>query len=43
MEIKKINIHAYIISGLLSWRRMFFRLKEGFLDDQSRRRWIHPW
>jgi hypothetical protein len=37
MEIKEINIHAYLVSGLLSWRREFFRFKEGFLDVQSRR------
>jgi hypothetical protein len=24
---KEINIHAYLIPGLLSWRREFFRLK----------------
>jgi hypothetical protein len=32
MEIKKVNIYAYLIPGLLSWRREFFRLKKGFLD-----------
>jgi hypothetical protein len=36
MGIKEINIHAYLLSGLLSWRREFFGLK-GFLDDQLRR------
>jgi hypothetical protein len=43
MEIKKINIHAYLISGLLSWRRKLFRLKKGFLDDHSRRSLRGPW
>jgi hypothetical protein len=43
MEIKQINIHAYLISGHLSWRREFFRLKKGFLDDQSRRSLRGPW
>jgi hypothetical protein len=43
MEIKEKNIHAYLISGLLSWRREFFRLKKGFLDDQLRRSWWSPW
>jgi hypothetical protein len=43
MEIKGINIHAYLISDLLSWRRKFFSLKEGFLDDQSRRSLRVPW
>jgi hypothetical protein len=42
MEIKEINIHAYLIPGLLSWRRKFFRLKKGFLGDQSRRSWWSP-
>jgi hypothetical protein len=31
MEIKEINIHAYLISSLLSWRREFFRAQEGVL------------
>jgi hypothetical protein len=43
MEMKEINIHAYLVSSLLSWRREFFRLKEGFLDDQSRRTLRSPW
>jgi hypothetical protein len=37
MEVKEINIHAYLIPGLLSWRREFFRLKKRFLDNQLRR------
>jgi hypothetical protein len=37
MGIKEVNSYAYLIPGLLSWRREFFRLKKGFLDDQSRR------
>jgi hypothetical protein len=43
MEIKEISIHAYLVSGLLSWRRKFFRLKEGFLDDQSKVSLRGPW
>jgi hypothetical protein len=43
MEIKEINIHAYIILGLLGWRRVFFRFKKRFLDDQSRRSLRGPW
>jgi hypothetical protein len=43
MEIKEINIHAYLILGLLSWRRDFFRFKKRFLDDQSRRSLRGPW
>jgi hypothetical protein len=43
MEIKEVNIHAYLISGLLSWRWEFFRLKEGSLDDQLRRSLRGPW
>jgi hypothetical protein len=43
VEIKEINIHAYLISGLLSWRRKFFRLKEGLLDVQLRRSLRSPW
>jgi hypothetical protein len=37
LEIKEINIRAYLIPGNLSWRREFFRFKKRFLDDQSRR------
>jgi hypothetical protein len=29
MEIKEINIHAYLISGLLSWRREFSGSRRG--------------
>jgi hypothetical protein len=43
MEIKEINIQAYLISSLLSWRRKFFRLKEGLLDVQLRRSLRSPW
>jgi hypothetical protein len=43
MEIKEMNIHAYLIPGLLSWRRDFFRFKKKFLDDQSRRILRGPW
>jgi hypothetical protein len=31
MEIKEINVYAYLIPGLQSWRREFFRLKKGLL------------
>jgi hypothetical protein len=37
MEIKGINVHAYIIPGFLIWGRKFFRRKEGFLTVQMRR------
>jgi hypothetical protein len=43
MGMKEINIHAYLIPGLLSWRREFFRLKKGFLDGQLRRSLRVPW
>jgi hypothetical protein len=32
MGIREINIHAYLVYGLLSWRRKSFGLKEGLLD-----------
>jgi ribosome biogenesis protein Tsr3 len=37
MEIKEMNVHAYLISSFLSWRREFFRLNKRFLDVQLRR------
>jgi hypothetical protein len=43
MEIKGANIYAYLIPGLLSWRKEIFRLKKGFLDGQSRRSLRGPW
>jgi hypothetical protein len=43
MEIKEINIHAYLISGLLSWRREFFKLKKGLLDVKLGRSLRSPW
>jgi hypothetical protein len=43
MEITEMNIHAYLIPGFLSWRGDFFRFKERFLDDQSRRSLRGPW
>jgi hypothetical protein len=32
MEMAEMNAHAYLIPGLLNWRRDFFRLKRRFLD-----------
>jgi hypothetical protein len=43
MEIKEINVHAYIIPSFLSWGRKFFRLKERLLDVQLRRNLRSPW
>jgi hypothetical protein len=43
MEIKEVNIYAYLIPGLQSWRREFFSLKKGFLDGQSRKSLRDPW
>jgi hypothetical protein len=43
MKIKEINVHDYIIPGFLSWGRMFFRIREGFLDVQLRRSLRSPW
>jgi hypothetical protein len=31
------SIYTYLISGLLNWRRVLFRLKWDFLSDQLRR------
>jgi hypothetical protein len=28
---RKVGVHAYLISGFLSWGRKYFRLKEGLL------------
>jgi hypothetical protein len=32
------SVCIYLISGLLNWRRVLFRLKRDFLGDQLRRR-----
>jgi hypothetical protein len=37
MRITEMIAHAYLIRGLLNWRRDFFRLRRKFLDDQLRR------
>jgi hypothetical protein len=43
MENRKMDVHAYIISGFLSWGRKFFRLEEGLVDVWLRRSWMIPW
>jgi hypothetical protein len=43
MRITKLNAHAYLIPGLLNWRRDFFKLKRKFVDDQLRRSLRSPW
>jgi hypothetical protein len=43
MEITEMNAHAYLIPGLLNWRRDFFRLKRRFLDGRLRRSLRGPW
>jgi hypothetical protein len=42
-ENKMMGVHAYIVSGFLSWGRKFFRLEEGFLDVWLRRSLRSPW
>jgi hypothetical protein len=43
MEITETNIHAYLITSLMNWRRDFFRLRRRFLDSQLRRSLRGSW
>jgi hypothetical protein len=43
MEIQRMSIYAYLVPGLLGWRKEFFKLKKGFLDGQSRGSLRRPW
>jgi hypothetical protein len=43
MENRKMDVHAYIVSGFPSWGRKFFRLEEGLLDVWLRRSLRSPW
>jgi hypothetical protein len=37
------SIYTYLISGLLNWSRVLFRLKRDFLGDQLRRSLGNSW
>jgi hypothetical protein len=37
------GVYTYIISGLLHWRRDFFRLRRKLLSDQLRRSLKNSW
>jgi hypothetical protein len=37
------SVYTYLISGLLNWRRVLFRLKGDFLGDQLRRSLRNFW
>jgi hypothetical protein len=37
------SVYTYLISGLLNWRRVLFRLKRDFLGDQLRRSLRNSW
>jgi hypothetical protein len=37
------GVYTYLISGLLNWRRVLFRLKREFLGDQLRRSLRNSW
>jgi hypothetical protein len=37
------SIYTYLISGLLIWRRVLFRLKGDFLSDQLKRSLRNSW
>jgi hypothetical protein len=37
------SVYTYLISGLLNWRRVLFRLKRDFLGDQLRRSLGNSW
>jgi hypothetical protein len=43
MKKRRMGVHAYIVSGFLSWGRKFFKLKEGHLDVWYRRSLRSPW
>jgi hypothetical protein len=42
-ENKSADVYTYLISGLLSWRRDFFRLKRKLLGDQLKRSLKGSW
>jgi hypothetical protein len=37
------SVYTYLISGLLNWRRDFFRLRKKLLGDQLRRSLRSSW
>jgi hypothetical protein len=40
---ERASVYTYLISGLLNWRRVLFRLKRDFLGDQLRRSLKNSW
>jgi hypothetical protein len=42
-EITELGACTYLMSGLLSWGRGFFRLKRDFLGDQLKRSLRSSW